>query len=102
MHDNIDTLLRERFVPGPSAGLAERIIAAARPYAVKKPRFRDGLREIFMIPQPAWALASLLVLGVMAGFYLMPAQRLPSPGAMQAEITSFVAAEVDFYDGGFL
>ena len=101
MHDRLETLLRERVVPSGDEGLASRIIAAAHPRTAKRPGFWQGFAELFVIPQPAYAFGVLLLLGVMAGFYLQPGEPADTPASMQAEITSFMAAEINF-DGDFL
>lgn len=103
MHDEFETLLRERFVPEPPSNLAERIIAAAKPRAKKKgfADFMDDFMELFYIPKPAYATAFILVLGLAAGIYMRPVET-GSFESVQREMTSYMTAEISFYDGDLL
>jgi hypothetical protein len=103
MHDDFETLLKERFVPQPPTNLAERIIASARPRIKKK--FFAGFSDIFadylILPQPAYAMAIILFVGLATGFYLSPGNDLTDE-ISQAQLPSFMTADVSFYDGDFL
>lgn len=72
--DELDALLAQRSAPPPPrSNLSERIIDAA---LQSKPKRRSGfiqwldsLTDMFVIPRPAYALAVVLMLGVVGGFY---------------------------------
>ncbi|GJL85017.1 MAG: hypothetical protein DHS20C02_07920 [Micavibrio sp.] len=72
--DELDTLLTQRVAPPPPrSNLSERIIEAS---LQSKPKRRsgfmqglDGLADMFVLPRPAYALAAVLFLGVVGGFY---------------------------------
>ncbi|MCE9625130.1 MAG: hypothetical protein K8R69_06730 [Deltaproteobacteria bacterium] len=71
----MELLLKSQGKVPPREGLAERILAASlevTPLIAEEPAelgFSDWLRGLWR-PRPAFALASLLVLGFIAGFYL--------------------------------
>jgi len=71
----LETLLKAQAAIPPREGLAERIIAASlkvTPVTAEEPAesgFSEWLRGLWR-PRPAFALASLLVLGFIAGFWL--------------------------------
>ncbi len=69
----LETLLQRRAVEDASAGLEARIIAHAYPRPVNEPLVFT-LKRIFaeFIPQPAYALAAMLLLGAVLGFGFNP------------------------------
>src|SRR4051812_3277542 len=72
----LETLLRSRYVEPPRAGFAERIIATAG-YAQPSPvsgsaAWLEAFFAQFILPRPAFALASVLALGVVIGLAAVP------------------------------
>ena len=77
--DELDSVLSRRKMPPPRSNLAARIIDAS---LQSKPKRRsglmkalDGLADMFTLPRPAYALAVVLLLGVVGGFYY----QIPTP-----------------------
>jgi hypothetical protein len=72
MQDDLDVLLAKRYVPEMRSHLAERIIAAAQPRAVREilqgRSIFEVFQELFMIPRPAFALSAILLVGLSVGF----------------------------------
>jgi hypothetical protein len=69
----LEALLARQIIEPPSAGLADRIIAAIYPRPVAEP-ISATLRRIFaeFLPRPAYALAAALLLGAVLGFGFTP------------------------------
>ncbi len=103
MDDTFDIFLKQRAVPLPRSNLAESIIAAAKPRrpAVRRAGFLDMLSDLFVIPQPAFAMVAVLVLGLTLGTYYKVAQP-EFPETMQAAYASFLMAEGGTDYGDFL
>ena len=76
----LDDILRERYVPEMPTNLAYRIIEAAKPRGEEKgftwAAFQRAMAEIFVIPQPAFAMAVILLLGIVLGAYFGTEQSL--------------------------
>jgi hypothetical protein len=73
MNDNKDynRLLNERYVPAASTDLSRRIIRAAAEKRQNIPLYQRIMEEIYMmlyIPQPAYAFAFVLAIGIIIGF----------------------------------
>jgi hypothetical protein len=71
LNDKLDALLQRRAVEAPSDDLAERIIMAARQRTQVTPVslvawIKDLFHE-FSLPQPVYAFASVLALGLVLG-----------------------------------
>jgi hypothetical protein len=101
----LDDILRERYVPEMPTNLAYRIIEAAKPRGEEKgftwAAFQRALTEIFVIPQPAFAMAVILLLGIVLGAYFGTEQSLTFQIA-QDNFSSFITAENNFDYGDFL
>lgn len=80
--DDFERIMLARGVPDVPVGLAERIIAQAEAMPVSVPRARrayksgggfqrwlDGVLESLSVPQPVYAMALVLAVGVMLGTY---------------------------------
>ena len=101
----LEDILKERYVPEPPSNLAYRIIEAAKP--------RDGERgfswvvfqrvvaEIFVIPQPAFAMAVILISGVSLGAYYTSERDMTMKMAKD-NFSSVVAPELSVDYGDFL
>jgi hypothetical protein len=103
MHDELDGLLRQRYVPEAPGGLAERIIAASLRQEVRRKwtladTWQDFL-DLFMLPQPAFALSILLIGGFALG---LSAQSHPSYASSSEVMTSFGIADEGYEEGDFL
>lgn len=101
----LDDILRERYTPDVPTNLAYRIIEAARPRGEEKgftwAGVQRALAEMFVIPQPAFAMAVILILGVVIGAYYGTEQSLTIQIARD-NFSSFITAENNFDYGDFL
>lgn len=105
----LDDILRERYVPGMPTNLAYRIIEAAKPRGSEKEFTFKGfgsmvqrvLAEVFVIPQPAFVMAGVLVLGLMLGAYYGTEQSQTLQIARD-NFSSLITAENNFDYGDFL
>lgn len=101
----LDEILRERFVPEPPSNLAYRIIEAAKPRGSERGLTWAGVGrafgELFLIPQPAFALAAFLILGVAVGAYYQSAETTTMAMARD-NFSSVVTAELSIDYGDFL
>jgi hypothetical protein len=101
----LDDILRERHVPDMPTNMAYRIIEAAKPRGSEKgftwAAFQRAMAEIFVIPQPAFAMAVILILGIVLGAYFGTEQSLTFQIA-QDNFSSFITAENNFEYGDFL
>lgn len=105
----LDDVLRERFIPAPPSNLAYRIIEAAKPRGQEK-SLGDriswagagrAIGEIFVIPQPAFAMAVILILGIYAGTAYVSEQDIETQMAHE-NFSSFITADVSVDYGEFL
>lgn len=100
----LDTILRERHVPEMPSNLAYRIIEAAKPRGAEKgftwTAFQRVVSEIFVIPQPAFAMAVVLMIGVYSGVYFANEQAMTQTVA-RANLSSFVTADLSVDYGEF-
>jgi hypothetical protein len=71
MYEDVDTILARRGVPEAPYGLTERIIAASLrlevPRKITPVDLWQAFRDMFVIPQPAYALALALMVGLTMG-----------------------------------
>jgi hypothetical protein len=75
MYEDVDKILYRRAVPEAPYGLSERIIAASlRLETVRQQNGKitlhdlwDAFRDMFVIPQPAYALALAMMIGLTIG-----------------------------------
>jgi hypothetical protein len=71
MQDDLDRILSTRFAPPMRSHLAERIIDAAKPRAMREAlqgrSIIELFQELFMIPQPVYVLSLMLIVGLSAG-----------------------------------
>lgn len=107
MHEDIllDTILRERYVPEMPTNLAYRIIEAAKPRGAERgftwAAFQRVMAEIFVIPQPAFAMVAVLVLGAVVGAYYTSEHDMTMKMA-QDNFSSVITAELSVDYGDFL
>ena len=100
----LDAILRERHVPEMPTNLAYRIIEAAKPRGAETgftwTAFQRVLSEIFVIPQPAFAMVVVLMLGVYSGMQYTSEQSMEMTVA-RANLSSFVVADLSVDYGEF-
>ena len=101
MQDELDIILRRRVTPMAPAGLAERIIMAARE---QKRAGRFDIREFWVIfkeelllPQPAFVLAAVLLLSAGIGFNSQIQSYLTD--ADSQVISAFTVVDNSYEDG---
>ncbi len=101
----LDDILRERFVPEPPTNLAYRIIESAKARGRGEPLAPAGLwlgfAEMFAIPRPAFAMATILFAGLAVGLYYAPADSFSASLARES-FSSFITADVSVEYGDFL
>lgn len=99
-----DNFLRTRYVPEPPTNLAYRIIEAAKPRGQERgftwAAFQRVVSEIFVIPQPAFAMAVVLMIGVYTGVQFANEQAMTETMA-RANLSSFVVADLSVDYGEF-
>jgi hypothetical protein len=107
MYEDLDHILQRRAVPEVPHGLAEQIIAAAARMEKAGPRRRrmvtdlwQGFAEMFVLPQPAFALAIVLVIGLTLGLNGQVQSLLADEG--DDLMTSFALADDNYEDGALL
>jgi hypothetical protein len=100
----LEDILKERYVPEMPSNLAYRIIEAAKPRGEEKGLTWAGVSrafgELFIIPQPAYAMAVMLIVGVYTGVQFTNQQNM-SMTVAQANLSSFVTAELSVDYGEF-
>lgn len=78
VNNDFEDVLMRRMVPPARSNLAERIIAAAPVKPQTSYRGWKGwiedIAELFVLPKPAYALATVLLIGVLAGWSAMPSR----------------------------
>lgn len=98
-------ILRDRYVPEMPSNLAYRIIEAAKPRGDERGLTLAGIgrafAELLAIPQPAFALAAMLFLGVMAGAYYT-SETATTMAMARDNFSSVVTAELSVDYGDFL
>ncbi len=101
----LDDVLRERFVPEMPSNLAYRIIEAAKPRDSERGLTLAGIgrvfAEIFVIPQPAFAMVVILVLGMYVGTSYVSEQNMETK-MVHENFSSFITADVSVDYGEFL
>lgn len=105
MHDPLDQLLSRRAVPEMRHDLSERIIAAAlrspqrRPWSLQETL--QNFADLFVLPQPAFALSIVLLTGFVLGFggHIKPSFASSANDEMVAKIG---LADESFEEGAFL
>ena len=104
MFEDVDKVLMRRAVPEAPFGMADRIIAASLKLETRRKitlnDLLQGFADMFVIPQPAYALAVMLLLGVTIGatgqaqaFFIDTSDEMAS---------SFALADENDQDGAFL
>lgn len=100
----LDDILRERFVPEMPSNMAYRIIDAAKPRGAVKnstaPGFWRAFSEMFLIPQPVFAMLVVLVIGLGAGNYYTTEQAMTTTMASE-NFSSFITADLSVDYGDF-
>lgn len=100
----LEDILRERYVPEPPTNLAYRIIEAAKPRGEEKGLTWAGIGrafgELFVIPQPAFAMAVVLIIGVYSGVQFASEQATTMTVA-NASFSSFITADLSVDYGEF-
>ena len=98
MDKKFDDLLNQHHVPQPASNLAQRICDAATLEEVKSTSWFDNflfeLNRLFVIPRPAYAIATCLIFGALIGLQL-------DMSAMSAG-SDVTFLEIDFYEGEWL
>lgn len=106
----LDDILKTRYVPEPPTNLAYRIIEAAKPRGQEKSLIgreiswagiRRAFAELFVIPQPAFAMAVILLAGLALGTNFT-AERFMNAKMERTTISNFISAENNFDYGDFL
>ncbi len=104
MFEDVDKILMRRAVPEAPFGMADRIIAASlRTEARRRITLSDllqGFADLFVIPQPAYALVAMLLLGVTMGA-TGQAQAFFADNSDEMA-SSFALADESDQDGAFL
>lgn len=92
--DELHQLLHQRHRPPVSSGLAERIIRASLHVPQKQSLWQwvCGLLEEFHSPKPAYAFASLLLLGVFIG-WTAPEEPLEPGRVSQVAVQDYLYAD---------
>jgi hypothetical protein len=86
-------LLERRAAPPEAPWLASRIIEATAQSVPKKcASYGSGIAELLaeIIPRPAYALASALLLGFLCGYAIPPQAPGPVPSSLQSTMNSMV------------
>lgn len=100
----LEDILKDRFVPEPSSNLAYRIIEAAKPRNEEKglalAGIWSGFCELFVIPQPAFAMAVILLIGLSVGSYYTTEQDMTVKMATE-NFSTFTTAELSVDYGDF-
>ena len=104
----LDDILRERYVPEMPSNLAYRIIEAAKPRGNEQgftlkgfgAAFQRVMAELFVIPQPALAMAVVLILGVTIGTYYTTEKTITTKMATTT-YSSFITADSGLDYGDF-
>ncbi len=72
MDDRLEEIMMRRPIPMPSTNLAERIIEASLLHRAQGKRgvhlWFYAFRDVFVLPQPAFVMAVVLLAGVFIGF----------------------------------
>jgi hypothetical protein len=72
MDDRLEDIMMRRPIPKPSSNLAERIILASEMHRQQGKRglnlWAHSFWDSFMLPQPAFVMAVVLLAGVFVGF----------------------------------
>ena len=100
----LDDILRDRYVPEMPSNLAYRIIEAAKPRGSEKgftwAGFQRAMAELFVIPQPAFAMAVVLIIGVSIGTYYTTEQSINAQ-LETANYSTFITADSGLDYGDF-
>lgn len=100
----LDAILKERAVPEMPSNLAYRIIEAAKPREGEDgftwAAFQRAMAELFVIPQPAFAMAAVLILGISMGTYYTTEQSINTKMA-SVNNSSFMMADSGLDYGDF-
>lgn len=105
MLDDIDILLSRRAAPEPPGGLAERIIEASRrssravDMVQRKPGLWQAFSELFLLPQPAFALMAVMAIGVTLGIDDRAESLLSFSGDNDVAMSDFALPEDSYEDG---
>lgn len=70
--DQFDNWLSSRKIPPPRSNLESRILAAAVPFEKTSiwKQIKREFENVFVLPRPAYAMAVLVILSVVAGFQI--------------------------------
>ncbi len=105
MYEDVNKILERRAVPEAPFGLAERIIAASlrleTPRKITLADLWQAFTDMFVIPQPAYALALLLMIGLTAGI-TGQAQAFFDDAPSDKMAASFALADENIEDGATL
>jgi hypothetical protein len=100
----LDDILRERYVPEMPSNLTYRIIKAAKPRAGEDgftwAAFQRAMAELFVIPQPAFAMVVVLIIGVTTGTYYTSEQSINTK-METANYSTFITADSGLDYGDF-
>jgi hypothetical protein len=104
MFEDVDKVLMRRAVPEAPFGMADRIIAASLKVETRRKitlnDLLQGFADMFVIPQPAFALAMVLVFGLTIGLNGQARMVFADPTDEMA--SSFALADESDQDGVFL